>query len=208
MARIFAKGFANSRQFLQFVAKTLLMLRTLLETDARLSAQMRVVEKPGSLRNLAIFFAHSGDSWFWGMGLGVVWLVGDAAWKVLAVKLVVAIGITAVIAQTLKWLIRRRRPEGEWGAIYRMTDPHSFPSGHAARMAMLVVLALALGPVWFGVLLILWAPLVALARVAMGVHYLSDIVGGAVLGVVIGLLLVLLVPLDYACVVLPWLCGA
>jgi len=184
------------------------MLNTLLETDARLSAQMRVAEKPGPLRYLAIFFAHSGDSWFWGMGLGVVWLVGDAAWKVLAVKLVVAIGITAVIAQTLKWLIRRRRPEGEWGAIYRMTDPHSFPSGHAARMAMLVVLALALGPVWFGVLLILWSPLVALARVAMGVHYLSDIVGGAVLGVVIGLLLALLVPLDYACGVLPWLCGA
>jgi len=33
-----------------------------------------------------------------------------------------------------------------------------------------------------------WAPLVALARVAMGVHYLSDIVAGAILGVIVALL--------------------
>ena len=32
----------------------------ILELDARLSSQMRVAEKPGLLRNIAIFFAHSG----------------------------------------------------------------------------------------------------------------------------------------------------
>ncbi len=35
--------------------------RSLLELDARLSAQLRVAEKPGLLRNLAAFLAHSGD---------------------------------------------------------------------------------------------------------------------------------------------------
>jgi undecaprenyl-diphosphatase len=34
----------------------------------------------------------------------------------------------------------------------------------------------------------IWAPLVALARVAMGVHYVSDIVAGAILGIVIALI--------------------
>jgi membrane-associated phospholipid phosphatase len=38
---------------------------------------------------------------------------------------------------------------------------------------------------------LVWAPLVALARVAMGVHYLSDIVAGALLGLVVGLALTL-----------------
>ncbi len=37
----------------------------------------------------------------------------------------------AVIVLAIKFSIRRRRPEGEWGAMYRKTDPHSFPSGHA-----------------------------------------------------------------------------
>ena len=168
------------------------MIRTLLETDARFSSQMRVAERAGWLRRAAIFLAHSGDSWFWGIGLGVVWLLSDdVSWKSLAVKLVVAIAVTAVIVQTLKWVIKRRRPEGKWGTIYRMTDPHSFPSGHAARMAMLAVLAMALGPAWFAGLLTLWAPLVALARVAMGVHYLSDIAAGALFGAGIGLILAL-----------------
>ena len=167
------------------------MIRTLLETDARLSAQMRVAEKPGPLRRAAIFLAHSGDSWFWGIGLVIVWWFGNAEWQRRVIWLFIGIAVTAVIAQTLKWLFRRQRPPGEWGTIYRSADPHSFPSGHAARMVMLVVLGFALGPPWFALLLLVWAPLVALARVSMGVHYLSDIVAGALLGLVVGLALTL-----------------
>jgi len=44
---------------------------------------------------------------------------------------------------------------------------------------------------WLGILLVLWAPLVALARVAMGVHYLSDVFAGGFLGFVIGTLWIL-----------------
>ena len=165
------------------------MLSTLLDLDARWSQKFRVAEQPGPLRRLAIFLAHSGDSWFWGIGLLIVWWFGDVSWKRSAWWIFIGIAITAIITQTLKWLIRRERPEGEWGQLYRMTDPHSFPSGHSSRVAMLAVLALALGPAWFSLLLLLWAPLVALARVAMGVHYLSDILAGAALGIVVGSLL-------------------
>jgi undecaprenyl-diphosphatase len=87
---------------------------------------------------------------------------------------------------TIKFTIRRRRPEGKWGAIYRSTDPHSFPSGHAARVFLIGVLAIGLGPGWLAILLCIWAPLVALSRVAMGLHYLSDVVAGAVLGAIAG----------------------
>ena len=95
--------------------------------------------------------------------------------------------LTAVIVMLVKFSVRRRRPEGQWGQIYRSTDPHSFPSGHAARVVMLAVLAQALGPAWFASALLLWAPLVGLARVMMGVHYRSDIIAGMVLGIVMGL---------------------
>ena len=43
---------------------------SLLELDARLSNRLRVAEKPGAVRNIAVFLAHSGDSWFWLAGLG------------------------------------------------------------------------------------------------------------------------------------------
>lgn len=164
-------------------------LENLLQWDADLSSRLRLAEESGWLRRAAAFFAHSGDSWFCLAALGLVWWFGDPAWKARALTLVQAILITAVIVLVIKFTVRRRRPEGEWGNIYRSTDPHSFPSGHAARAFMLAVMGLALGPPWFGVALTVWAPLVALARVAMGVHYLSDILAGIGLGVVMGLLL-------------------
>ena len=159
-------------------------LTSLLELDARLSNKMRVAEKPGVLRNIAIFLAHSGDSWFWGAALILLWIFGSPAWKEWDAVEFVGISLLAVLVMGIKFLVRRQRPEGEWGGIYRNTDPHSFPSGHAARAFFIAVIGSALGPAWLGVVLWIWAPLVALARVAMGVHYLSDVIAGAFVGIV------------------------
>ena len=182
-------------------------IKGILEIDNRLSRDMGVAEKPGLLRSIAVFFAHSGDSWFWGVALLSLWLFGDPFWKRWAVVMLGSISVLALLVFPLKQLIRRRRPEGIWGAIYRRTDPHSFPSGHAARAFLIAVLAAGLGPAWLCVVLWIWAPLVALARVAMGVHYLSDIVGGFVLGIASGLLILQLVPvvLPLLHAFLPWL---
>ncbi|MEW6093717.1 MAG: phosphatase PAP2 family protein [Chloroflexota bacterium] len=161
-------------------------LKQLLELDARLSVRMRVAERPGLLRSLCIFLAHSGDSWFWWAGLGLLAWQGDAFWRAWALTVLVSIIALAVIVLAVKFSIRRRRPEGEWGGFYRATDPHSFPSGHAARAVLIAILAIGLGPAWLAILLCLWAPLVALARVAMGVHYVSDVAAGAALGLIAG----------------------
>jgi undecaprenyl-diphosphatase len=163
-------------------------LRSILELDARLSDKMRVAEKPGALRYVSIFFAHSGDSWFWAVALVAMWASGDSFWKKWAVVQFAAICVLIVFVMSIKFLVRRRRPEGEWGGIYRNTDPHSFPSGHAARSFLIAAVAAVLGPSSLALLLWVWAPLVALARVAMGVHYVSDIVAGAVLGVMVALI--------------------
>lgn len=167
------------------------MIQSLLQADERLSAQLRVTEQPGPLRALASFLAHSGDGWFIGPALLAVFVLASWEWKVIAVELALGAGVVGLVVQSIKPLVRRKRPEGEWGGIYRKADPHSFPSGHTARMAMLIVLSAAFAPMWFFIVLLIWGPLVALARVAMGVHYLSDIVGGAVLGIVLGLVMVL-----------------
>lgn len=161
--------------------------RSLLELDARLSDRMRVAEKPGILRSVAVFFAHSGDSWFWFAALILAWFFSSSIWKQWEVVEFFGIAGLAGVVLAIKFLVRRERPQGEWGGIYRNTDPHSFPSGHAARSFLIAIIASAFGPVWLAVLLWVWAPLVALARVAMGVHYLSDVVAGAVLGVIVAL---------------------
>ena len=123
--------------------------------------------------------------------MGLIWMAGDGMWKWRMLVMFIAVCITALTAVGLKRLIGRSRPAGDWGLIYRSTDPHSFPSGHAARMVMLAVLTLALGPWWLALIFFLWAPLVMFARVAMGVHYLSDVIGGAVLGSLFGVVFLL-----------------
>lgn len=163
-------------------------IKTLLETDARLSARLQIAERSGRLRTLAVILAHSGDSWFWILGLLLTWWIAEEPWKTWALRMLGMILSLALIVTALKFSIRRRRPEGEWGAIYRSTDPHSFPSGHAARAALLAVLSLVWGPPWLGALLVIWAPSVSLARVAMSLHYLSDVLVGATLGLITALL--------------------
>jgi membrane-associated phospholipid phosphatase len=162
--------------------------RSLLELDARFSDQLRVAEKPGILRNIAIVLAHSGDSWFWALALIIGWFLSNSIWKHWEVVEFFGILGLAGVVLVIKFLVRRKRPEGEWGGIYRNTDPHSFPSGHAARAFLIAVVASALAPLWLAALLWVWAPLVALARVAMGVHYLSDVVAGAILGTVVAII--------------------
>jgi len=169
-----------------------LKLQELLEADAHWSERLRIAEQPGILRQVAAFIAHSGDSWFWGIGLGIAWLLGDWNIKIWSLHLIGAIIVTAIIVMSIKLIVRRQRPEGDWGAIYRNTDPHSFPSGHAARAILLAVMVLGMGPIWLAIILVFWAPSVALARVSMGVHYLSDVIAGGLLGLIIGTLGVIL----------------
>lgn len=154
----------------------------LLQLDSRLSQRLFIADTPGVLRSMAGLLAHSGDSWFWGAGLVAAYFLVDSPWRERTILLFLAIGALAALILLIKLLVRRRRPEGTWGTIYRKSDPHSFPSGHAARATMLAILLASWGPAWFGPLFGLWALLVTLSRVAMGLHYLSDVAVGVVMG--------------------------
>jgi membrane-associated phospholipid phosphatase len=172
-------------------------MQSWIETDARISTQLRVAEKPGLRRRLAILFGHSGDSWFWLVGLLLLFWRGSQEWREVAAAMMVGILVTAGVVLLIKFTVRRQRPEGEWGQLYRRTDPHSFPSGHAARAVMLAVVGFALAPIWFGALLLIWAPLVGLARVATGLHFVSDVVVGWILGIVMGFVVLEIVELGF-----------
>jgi len=162
------------------------MMQTILAWDANISNRLRVAEKPGWLRRFAKLLAHSGDSWFWLLGLALVGWLGTPYWRWRMIAFGIGVLVTAGLVLIVKFTVRRRRPEGDWGDIYRSTDPHSFPSGHAARAFLLATLAVAFGPLWFAIILVIWAPLVALARVSMGVHYFSDVFVGGVFGIFMG----------------------
>ncbi len=166
-----------------------------LHWDKQTSNKLRIIETDHALKPAAVIFAHSGDSWFWFIGLLPVIFFAPDYWKYRAIVLVISFLVLAVVVLLIKFTVRRRRPEGEWGRIYRATDPHSFPSGHAARSFLIATLIVILGPIWLAILLLLWAPLVSLARVSTGLHYVSDVVAGAIVGIIAGGIAMLILPL-------------
>lgn len=66
--------------------------------------------------------------------------------------------------------------------VHKSVDDPSFPSEHAG-MAFALATALFLYDKRLGALAYVLAALVAVGRVAVGVHYSSDVAGGALLGI-------------------------
>ncbi|MFO7945030.1 MAG: phosphatase PAP2 family protein [Anaerolineales bacterium] len=163
-----------------------MVLKKLTRIDYTFSQRIRLPSNRPTLSRAAALFAHSADSWFWLAGLIILYPLASPNLKSILLKLIIGILVTAVFVLFLKMTIKRPRPQGEWGKIYRTTDPHSFPSGHAARAAMLSLLVFLLGPAWLGGVMVLWSLLVAAARIALGVHYLSDILAGISIGLLFG----------------------
>lgn len=109
----------------------------------------------------------------------------------LAVALLVSMVFASAILHTIKLILGRRRPRdyfehGLYGvrAFALDTQYDSFPSGHAVTIfcvATIASLALpALAPLWFTI-----ATLLALTRTMLTSHYLSDVLFGASLGLVV-----------------------
>jgi len=150
--------------------------------DASLTAPLVLPERPRAPRLCALGLAHTGDMPVWIVLLAVAWFLGDDAWKQRAVITFAGLAMLEIVVIGIKMIVRRQRPPGTEGLIYRKADPYSFPSGHAARAVLLSLIALRLGPAEAFIAIVAWSPLMVLSRIAIGIHYVLDVVAGAALG--------------------------
>jgi membrane-associated phospholipid phosphatase len=106
------------------------------------------------------------------------------------IVIAVTLLVVPVISQGLKYFIDRERPFITYPFIEKLSTggDSSFPSGHtieafalAAALSFLFSRKKIIIPVYT------WALLVAYSRLALGVHYPSDIAAGILIGSMIGL---------------------
>lgn len=132
---------------------------------------------------LANAFGFVGNIELLGVALVVSCVLLARAGRPAAAFALIAIFLVEEAAvQSLKELVARPRPE--WAAT--AASGWSFPSGHAARGALVAAMAVAFVPTARKRLLVglavAFGLLMAAARVVLGVHHVSDVVAGAGLG--------------------------
>jgi membrane-associated phospholipid phosphatase len=102
------------------------------------------------------------------------------------ITMAVAIAFNSLSTYALKTAINRERPAETYSSLQPVVDKkgHSFPSGHTSN-AFCTATSLSLNfRKWYVIVpAYAWAATVAYARMDMGVHYPSDVLAGAVLGV-------------------------
>jgi membrane-associated phospholipid phosphatase len=125
--------------------------------------------------------------------LAMAWRRGNQQWTRIFVAMLLAMLLAGVAGTAIKRTFPRARPsvhtETRWGGPRFSSKYHSFPSGHVgASTAFFGVLLVARRRIGLACLPI---PIViALSRMYLGAHYLSDVVCAAVLGFLCALVVV------------------
>ena len=103
---------------------------------------------------------------------------------------IVAAAVSAGVVQLLKALFDRARPE----FMLVASDEGSFPSGHVANAAtiaavLVLIFGLSRERWWVWVAGAAYVVAMALARTYLGVHWVTDTIGGAILGAAVAVVL-------------------
>lgn len=130
---------------------------------------------------------NNGELWF---GLALVLLV-KKSWRSAGGYLLLGILLAALAQDVLKDFFERPRPvvADPSTLLVEMPTSFSFPSGHT-------VLAFCAAGILYSVLprvapfVLVLACLIGFSRLYLGVHYISDVVGGALIGLAISVLVV------------------
>jgi undecaprenyl-diphosphatase len=157
------------------------------EFDQRLLLAMRTRGHTPGVERFAIALGKTGNNggiWF---ALGLLLAIADSsnreAWLICAAVGPVAIGVNYLV----KLAVRRPRPVLDGlPPLGGAPSSLSFPSAHATSSFAVATAMTRVEPV--AALAFLLAVALALGRPYLGMHYPSDVVAGALLGVALGLL--------------------
>jgi undecaprenyl-diphosphatase len=156
--------------------------------DHRLMHRMNRWRAPRWIRIWMITATRMGDGWIW-YGLGLMLLAFGGPQRFAAIGAAGAAATLGILVfKALKKLSQRPRPcqfEPHCWSKVLPPDQFSFPSGHAMTAFSVALVVSYFYPSLEGVLFFL-ALSIALSRIVLGMHFLSDVLAGMFLGVALG----------------------
>lgn len=170
------------------------MLMKIKQMDIFVSFQMLHYYKKKWLNEMMMFISSCGD---FGMSWLIVILVTNniASMHDMSVDMLVALLIATLIGQvTIKTIVKRKRPCQEFQNVkilIPIPSDYSFPSSHTMTSFACSTVIMLYYPI-LGCIGAIYAILTGLSRIYLFVHYLSDVIVGTVLGIIIGFIVFIL----------------
>ncbi len=166
------------------------MLGFILRGDYSLMRRANNWEAPRWMRAYVLGATRAGDGWLWyAMGLGILLCGGPDRFLALGAAATSAV-LSVLLFLWLKRFTGRRRPcqiEPHCWATLLPPDQFSFPSGHTmTAFAVSIPLLLCYPALAAG--LLFSAASIAMSRILLGMHFLSDVIAGALIGAGLGYL--------------------
>src|SRR5580692_9562131 len=156
--------------------------------DHRLMRRMNRWRAPRWIRYWMIAATRMGDGWIW-YGLGAMLLLYGGAQRFEAVGAAGSAALIGVLVfKAIKKISQRPRPcqfEPHCWSKVLPPDQFSFPSGHTMTAFSVALVVSYFYPSLEAPLYFL-AVSIAVSRVVLGMHFLSDVLAGMVLGVALG----------------------
>jgi len=164
------------------------MFNKIASGDQRLMRRVNRWRPPHWIRIWMILATRAGDGWLW-YALGTLILAFGGAARFAAVAAAgISCGLGAALFFFLKRLTGRKRPcaiASHCWATLLPPDQFSFPSGHSiSAFAFAVSIGHFEPSLLYG--LLFCALSVAISRIMLGLHYLSDVVVGSLIGAGLG----------------------
>ena len=156
--------------------------------DYRVMQRMNRWRAPRWIRYWMIAATRMGDGWLW-YGLGIMLLLYGGPQRFSAIGAAGAAAVGGIfVFKVLKRLSQRQRPcqiEPHCWSKVLPPDKFSFPSGHTMTAFSIALVISYFYKSLEGTLFFV-AFSIAVSRVVLGMHFLSDVLAGMVLGVALG----------------------